>query len=94
MCNEQKLLISLLNKVQSKGLVGAVKQMWKEGLLDRKALERLYISMEVERRVRNGEIKTRVFEQLSTELGCSYEKVRAAAYHKNKFLRTTNGNTN
>ncbi len=93
MCSEQKLLISLLNKVQSKGLVGAVEHMWKEGLLDRRAIERLYISTEVERRVRNGETKTRVFEQLSIELGCSYEKVRAAAYHKQN-LRTRNGNTN
>ena len=56
--------------------------MWNDKLLDIKALERLYIDNEVEHRVRTGEIKTKAMEQLSVELGCSYEKVRAAVYHK------------
>jgi len=56
--------------------------MWDEGLLNRKALERLYIGKEVERRVRAGEMKVRAIEQLSEELGCSYEKIRAAVYQK------------
>ena len=56
--------------------------MWNEGLLNRTALERLYIEREVGRRVRAGESKTKAIEQLSEELSCSFEKVRSAVYHK------------
>jgi hypothetical protein len=56
--------------------------MWEQGLLDKRAIERLYINSEIERRVRDGEAKTRAMQQLSCELGCSYEKVRAVVYNK------------
>lgn len=79
---ERKLLISLLNVVQNKSLSDAVKEMWQQGLLNKVALERLYINNEVQRRVRAGEIKVRAIDQLSKEMNCSYEKVRAAVYSK------------
>ena len=79
---ERKLLISLLNVVQNKSLSDAVKEMWQQGLLNKVALERLYINNEVQRRVRAGEIKVRAIDQLSKEMNCSYEKVRAAVYNK------------
>ena len=79
---ERKLLISLLNVVQNKSLSDAVKVMWQQGLLNKVAVERLYISNEVQRRVRAGEIKVRAIDQLSKEMNCSYEKVRAAVYSK------------
>lgn len=79
---ERKLLISLLNVVQNKSLSDAVKEMWQQGLLNKVALERLYINNEVQRRVRAGEIKVRAIDQLSKEMNCSYEKVRAAVYGK------------
>ena len=79
---ERKLLISLLNVVQNKSLSDAVKEMWQQGLLNKVALERLYINNEVQRRVRAGEIKVRAIDQLSREMNCSYEKVRAAVYNK------------
>lgn len=82
MRNKQKLLNSLLSRVRQKSLHGAIEQMWEEGLLNQTAIERLYIGHEVERRVRAGEGKMRAIEQLSAELGCSYEKVRAAVYQK------------
>lgn len=79
---ERKLLISLLDQVRDQSLTEAVKTMWQQGLLNRVALERLYINNEVQRRVRAGEIKVRAIDQLSKEMGCSYEKVRAAVYDK------------
>lgn len=82
MQNKRKLLIALCNKIEARTLSGAIEQMWNEGMLDRKALERLYIGAEIERRVRAGEAKTRAIEQLSEELNCSYEKVRTAVYRK------------
>ncbi len=82
MQNKRKLLIALCNKIEARTLTGAIEQMWNEGMLDRKALERLYIGAEIERRVRAGEAKTRAIEQLSEELNCSYEKVRTAVYRK------------
>lgn len=80
--SERKLLISLLDRVQNKSLFEAVEAMWQLGLLNRVALERLYINNEVQRRVRAGEIKVRAIDQLSKEMNCSYEKVRAAVYNK------------
>lgn len=80
---KRKLLRSLLNKVQQRPIIEAVEVMWESNLLNRKALEKLYIDNEIERRVRAGEVKMRAMEQLSTELGCSFEKVRSAVYSKN-----------
>ena len=82
MSNKRKLLISLLNTIGHSNISTAVEQMWDRGLLNQSALERLYIYNEIGRRVRAGESKTRAIEQLSEELSCSYEKVRAAVYHK------------
>ena len=82
MSNKRKLLISLLNTIGHSNISTAVELMWDRGLLNQSALERLYIGNEIGRRVRAGESKTRAIEQLSEELSCSYEKVRAAVYHK------------
>ena len=79
---KRKLLIALLNRVGENRLSDAIERMWQEELLDRRALERLYINAEVDRRVRAGESKTKAIEQLSRELGCSYEKVRGVVYSK------------
>ena len=92
MYNKRKLLISLTQKIGHSSLAEAVELMWHEGWLDKCALERLYIKAEVEHRVRAGEAKTKAIAQLSGELGCSYEKVRAAVYHKNTKTKK-NGNT-
>ncbi|MBQ2027374.1 MAG: hypothetical protein II214_05695 [Alistipes sp.] len=56
--------------------------MWEQGLLNKRAIERLYINSEIDRRVRAGEIKTNAMKQLSLELDCSYEKIRALVYNK------------
>lgn len=60
----------------------AIESMWNRGLLNRCAVEKLYINSEVSRRVRAGESKVKAIEQLSLEMGCSYEKVRCAVYSK------------
>jgi hypothetical protein len=88
---KRKLLIALLNRVGENRLSDAIERMWQEELLDRRALERLYINAEVDRRVRAGESKTKAIEQLSRELGCSYEKARGAVYYKKE--KKKNGNT-
>jgi hypothetical protein len=82
MDNKRKLLIALSKRIARTPMKDALEQMWNDKLLDVKALERLYIGTEVEHRVRSGEVKTKAMEQLSIELGCSYEKVRAAVYQK------------
>lgn len=82
MTNKRKFLISLLDNIEQTNISSAVEQMWDMGLLNRTALEKLYIDKEISRRVRAGESKTRAIEQLSEELSCSYEKVRAAVYYK------------
>lgn len=78
----RKLLIGLLHALGDSTLPSAVEQMWEESLLDKAALERLYVRSEVERRVRAGEAKIKAIKQLSEELNCSYEKVRHAVYRK------------
>ncbi len=80
--NKRKLLTTLLRRVEQRSINESVNLMWEQGLLDKRAVERLYINSEVERRVRAGEVKTRAMQQLSDELGCSYEKVRAVVYNK------------
>lgn len=79
---ERKLLCSVLSGVQNKSLAEAVAIMWQQGLFNKSAVERLYISNEVHRRVRAGEMKVKAIEQVSNEMACSYEKVRAAVYTK------------
>lgn len=78
----RKLLIGLLHQLGSCTLPNAVEQMWEESLLNKAALERLYVRSEVARRVRGGEAKTKAIKQLADELNCSYEKVRYAVYKK------------
>jgi hypothetical protein len=79
---ERKLLHSVLSEVQNKSLAEAVTIMWQQGLLNRIAVEKLYINTEVDRRVRSGEMKVEALRQISNEMECSYEKVRAAVYSK------------
>lgn len=79
---ERKLQLLLLNMVKNKSLPEAITTMWRGGLFNKVALERLYINDEVQRRVRGGETKVRAIEQLSKEMSCSYEKARAAVYKK------------
>ncbi|MBP3551172.1 MAG: hypothetical protein J6J57_05960 [Alistipes sp.] len=82
MQNRQKFVTQLFRKLKQQCPESVLLQMWNEGLLDKKAVEKLYIISEIERRVRNGEIKTKVMEHLSNELSCSYEKIRGIVYHK------------
>lgn len=82
MQNRQKFVTQLFRKLKQQCPESVLLQMWNEGLLDKKAVEKLYIISEIERRVRNGEIKTKVMGHLSNELNCSYEKIRGIVYHK------------
>lgn len=82
--NERKLLNTLLNNAERRSANEMVEYLWQNGLINRVAVEQLYINTEVLRRVRNGETKCRAIEQLSVEMGCSYEKARAAVYRKHK----------
>jgi hypothetical protein len=79
---ERKLLTTLISSIPGGNLHEAINTMWRQGLLNRVALERIYISNEVARRVRGGEAKTRAIEQIANELACSYEKVRGVVYSK------------
>lgn len=70
-----------MNGLHNMSLNGAIESMWQRGLLNKRAIEQLYIREEVSRRVRAGEVKVRAIKQISEELNCSFEKVRAAVYH-------------
>lgn len=72
----------LLDNVRGKSATGAVEQLWNMGVINRTSLEAIYISKEVERRVRAGERKTEAIAQLASEMVCSYEKVRRVVYGK------------
>lgn len=80
--NDRKLIVSLMDNLRNMPLSTAVESMWKMGFLNKIAIEKYYIHSEVNRRVRAGETKTRAIAQLSSEMDCSYEKVRAAVYCK------------
>lgn len=72
----------LLDNVRGKSAKEAVEQLWNMGVIAKTQLEAIYISNEVNRRVRAGEKKTYAIEQLSNEMSCSYEKVRSIVYGK------------
>ncbi len=72
----------LLDSVRGKSATGAVEQLWDMGVINRTSLEAIYISKEVDRRVRTGEKKTAAIAQLASEMACSYEKVRRVVYGK------------
>lgn len=74
-------MVTAMNGLHNMSLHRAIESMWQRGLLNKRAIEMLYIREEVGRRVRAGEVKTQAIKQLSEELNCSFEKVRAAVYH-------------
>ena len=80
--HKRKLLTTLLKRVEQHSVRESVNLMWEQGLLNKRAIERLYINSEIDRRVRAGEIKTNAMKQLSLELDCSYEKIRDLVYNK------------
>lgn len=79
---ERKLLYPIKRMVEGKKPEDVVDLLWNKGLLDDLAVERLYITNEVLRRVRTGESKMRAIEVVAYDMGCSYEKVRAVVYSK------------
>ncbi|MBR4850133.1 MAG: hypothetical protein IKV09_04300 [Alistipes sp.] len=79
---ERKLIYPLLRLVEGKTPDNIIELLWSKGLLDYLAVERLYIASEVERRVCCGESKMRAIEVVAYDIGCSYEKARAAVYRK------------
>ena len=79
---ERRMTHLLKRRLQGKTPTEVVDILWREGLLNRVEIERQYISDEVERRVRDGVGKVRAIEIVAYDIGCSYEKVRAAVYRK------------
>lgn len=80
--NERKLQTLLFDQLNRKSTSEVVEYIWKSGLVNRKAVEKLYIANEVARRVRAGEGKCRAIEQVADEMCYSYEKVRGVIYAK------------
>ncbi len=81
---EQKLIFPLYNMVRGKSPAEAIRTLWRQGLLDRKSMERGYFVREVERRVREGEGRSAAMTNVALEAKCSYEKVRRAIYETKK----------
>lgn len=93
---EQKLIFPLYNMIRGKSSAEAIRILWRQGLLDRKGMERGYFVREVARRVREGEMKSLAITNVAIEARCSYEKVRRAVYEteKENKKRVTNGDKN
>lgn len=58
-----------------------------EGLIDRRALERLFARFETERLARCGMGRCRAMEEVAEQLCCSYEKVRNMVYATDRPAR-------
>ena len=84
---EQKMVYPLYNLVRGKRASEVVDYLWREGLLNRVAVERRYFAHEIERQLREGEVKSVAMAQLACEARCSYEKVRHAIYKTNSKKR-------
>jgi hypothetical protein len=82
MLNKQKILTLLSKRLNRQCSEKVLLQMWNDGWLEKRTIEKLYVNHEIDRRVRDGEPKTKIMEQLSKELNCSYEKIRGIAYGK------------
>ena len=82
MCRKEseKIIRVVARALKDESAYRVVSALWDMGLLNRVYAERLYISREVERRVRDGEMKQRAIELVAREMNCSFEKVRAVVY--------------
>lgn len=82
MCRKEseKIIRVVARTLKDESAYRVVSALWDMGLLNRVYAERLYISREVERRVRDGEMKQRAIELVAREMNCSFEKVRAVVY--------------
>ena len=82
MCRKEseKIIRVVVRALKDESAYRVVSALWDMGLLNRVYAERLYISREVERRVRDGEMKQRAIELVAREMNCSFEKVRAVVY--------------
>ena len=82
MCRKEseKIIRVVARTIKDESAYKVVSALWDMGLLNRVNAERLYISREVERRVRDGEMKQRAIELVAREMNCSFEKVRAVVY--------------
>ena len=82
MCRKEseKIIRVVARTLKDESAYRVVSALWDMGLLNRVYAERLYISREVERRVRDGEMKQRALELVAREMNCSFEKVRAVVY--------------
>ena len=77
---EQKLIYPLYNIVRGRRSCEIIDVLWREGLLNRVEVEKRYFVREVERRVREGQVKRRAMVDVAREAECSFEKVRLALY--------------
>ena len=82
MCRKEseKIIRVVARALKDESAYRVVSALGDMGLLNRVYAERLYISREVERRVRDGEMKQRAIELVAAEMNCSFEKVRAVVY--------------
>lgn len=81
---DEKLLRTIVRNVKGESAYEIVASLWDGGFLDMVVVEQLYILREVERRVRDGELKRVAMERVAEERSCSFEKVRAVIYSKQR----------
>lgn len=81
-CCDRSVFVPLAIEMRGLSSDEVLDRLWREGLIDKSALERRAIRREVMRRVRRGEAKCRAMDAVAVSFGCSYEKVRAEIYRK------------
>lgn len=81
MTNHEALLAqTLLEAIRGMGRREAARHLVQQGLIDRRACERLCVRSEVERLASEGIPRCEAFHITADKLCCSYEKVRGLFY--------------
>lgn len=78
-----EVLLAVVRRERCRSHEQVVRTLFKQGLLDIRAVERLVAQKRVETLCGEGRGRCAAIAQVAEELHCSYEKIRAFIYHKN-----------
>lgn len=81
----KRKLIAIIKRNSAEYLSdSALEWMFREGIIDIRAVERMAIRYMVEQLVRSGERKMRAIDEVADQLNISFEKAREAVYRRIK----------
>ena len=61
-----------------------VEKLWRDGILDKRQIERIFIRHKVEKLCSIGENRNEAMKKIAAEHYCSYGKISAIVYDKTK----------